>query len=161
MNDTTKQLMSMTLPTFPDLETAKGYLAGIVSGEGSVSDKKGNRRLRITNTELSLILACIAALKMMNVNQYCIVHTFTKKGKDCWNISVGNMDELEKLKCLTFHHPLKDQTLQGFKNLRRKYTPEKIAKAKELRAQGLTYKQIGDILGTTNCAISNWLKRAA
>lgn len=36
-------------------------------------------------------------------------------------------------------------------------TPEIIARAKEMRARGFTFKRIGDLLGFTDGAIHNWL----
>ena len=76
-------------------EAARGYLAGIIDGEGSVYCKGKKAYVSIASTDSDIVFRILECLDLFQIN-YSLYKSVLKSGKGCYTVSIRrrNLDKL-------------------------------------------------------------------
>ena len=159
---------------FESTDEARGYLAGIIDGEGSVTmrpqTKRGmhsfTRDLRITNTESSIIEAAKAALDLLGIEYKVYTRTDragrsdvfgTKPLHDIVVMKKESLDRIRNVVNLRCDYK-RDQLAAMAGTYKRKNRPPQ-AELETHLAAGLSDAKIAAIYGVTPGAVWFWRQR--
>ena len=134
-------------------EAAQAYLAGILDGEGSVSTRQPGAFAKITNTDRSILRACVAALEQLGIAWTIVPKKKIKPHyKQCFNLCICRHADLVKLSVVPLQHNKKLRALKGIAARVMpipKQTAENCKRAQSMRKQGFLWREIASNLGVS------------
>lgn len=142
---------------------ARFYLAGMLDGEGTVTDPdqllRHSRSVRITNTDRELIAACEACCLMLGL-RYSVTERSAKrcKVKRTYDLAFYGRDNFEKLNKLPVRSPEKARRLRGLvASYRRPKRPTRSTLLERSVVESLA--QLAARYGVTQKTVRRWLKQ--
>jgi hypothetical protein len=129
----------------------KGWLAGIIDGEGSVENRsRYGRSVRISNTDPLIIKKLISILEKWDIKYTITKRTFSDTWSDIENIAIYGRRNLEKLNTLAIYGSKKQKLQIAVESYVKDWEKHEIPTKEQLEqliGEGLTQRQIADRLG--------------
>ena len=145
--------------------SARHYLAGMIDGEGTVTDpqriRRQSRAVRITNTDRELITACEECCVLLGLRFKVYERSPQRcKGKRTYDLVMYGRDNFEKLARLPLRSPIKLARLKGLVlSYPRPKRPTRYVLLKLHAVESVAY--IAAQYGVTRVTVYRWLRENA
>lgn len=156
---------------FRSIDEARGYLAGLIDGEGTVGDQRcpsGPRRhVSIANTDPEIIMRALAACQMLGIRA-SVYHRADLPSRpdhwaDCMDVRITGRSDLERIAELPLC-PRKRERLQrllaGYRVRYRRRGERPLSEIASRYHAGATISQLAKDFDSSRGTIHRWLVEA-
>jgi hypothetical protein len=148
---------------FASRDTAAGYLAAMIDGEGTVGLYRKpwvSRAIRITNTERTLIDACSEACLLLGIEHSIDDGRALRSGKTSWTLTIGKTAALSIVAdCVPLRSARKSATLaEALATARPDNRPSREVLEQLYVFEDRSAGEIGRLLGASPRSVRTWLR---